>query len=415
MPLYLKDKLVSGTGTPGKSAYQTAVEAGYTGTETAFNEALSDVPGHIDNMDNPHGVTAAQVNAYTKGETDTLLQEKADSMVLQSHITNTENPHRVTAAQTGAVASTEKGSASGVATLGADSLLTAAQRPKAGGLYRDDGTTTVEASLAEISTTLQNKVAYVGPFVDNGNFNDYTTPGSYVIGGSSIKNGPTAQGYYYLDTHVFSTETLQIAKSIWTGLIHFRRHTVDIGWTNWNSFATATDLDTKVSKSGDTMTGDLWLVANENGAVRVTGWDDPSGEKSISIEASKTGGSKGRLIFNSGSNDMNLIFQKCQGNTFYNTWNVLHTGNKPSGSYTGNGSATERKIDTGGIGDICLVWGYTYASIVTPYGTLSRYYNNETPVNLKMSQMSFEKGVLTIATDNAVCNYNTATYYYQVL
>ena len=38
-------------GADGKSAYQTAVEAGYSGTETAFNTALKEVPGHIDNSD----------------------------------------------------------------------------------------------------------------------------------------------------------------------------------------------------------------------------------------------------------------------------------------------------------------------------------------------------------------------------
>lgn len=54
-------------GADGKSAYQTAVEAGYTGTETAFNEALKDVPGHIANKDNPHGVTAAQAGADKTG------------------------------------------------------------------------------------------------------------------------------------------------------------------------------------------------------------------------------------------------------------------------------------------------------------------------------------------------------------
>lgn len=105
-------------GADGKSAYQTAVEAGYAGTETAFNETLKDVPGHIANNNNPHGVTAAQA---------------------------------------GAIPSSEKGSANGVATLGADALLAAAQRPKAGGLYRDDGKTTLEKSLTEISTTLQKK------------------------------------------------------------------------------------------------------------------------------------------------------------------------------------------------------------------------------------------------------------------
>ena len=101
MPLYLKDKLVSGTGAPGKSAYDAAKAGGYAGTEEEFNEAL--------------------------------------------------------AVWADAIPSSEKGAANGVATLGADALLAAAQRPKAGGLYRDDGTTTVEASLADISTTLQNK------------------------------------------------------------------------------------------------------------------------------------------------------------------------------------------------------------------------------------------------------------------
>lgn len=38
-------------GNDGKSAYQSAVEAGYSGTETAFNAALSKVPGHIANGD----------------------------------------------------------------------------------------------------------------------------------------------------------------------------------------------------------------------------------------------------------------------------------------------------------------------------------------------------------------------------
>lgn len=106
MPLYLKDKLVSGTGAPGargKSAYEAAKEGGYAGTEAEFNEAL-----------------AAQVDA---------------------------------------IPSSEKGTASGVATLGEDALLTATQRPKADGLYRKDGKTTVEASLTEISTTLQNKAS----------------------------------------------------------------------------------------------------------------------------------------------------------------------------------------------------------------------------------------------------------------
>ena len=77
-------------GADGKSAYQTAVEAGYAGTETAFNEALKDVPGHISSTENPHGVTAAQA---------------------------------------GAIPSSEKGAANGVATLGTDGKVPTGQLP----------------------------------------------------------------------------------------------------------------------------------------------------------------------------------------------------------------------------------------------------------------------------------------------
>lgn len=51
------------SGADGKSAYTAATEAGYTGTETEFNTAMSGVPGHIASTNNPHGVTAAQIGA----------------------------------------------------------------------------------------------------------------------------------------------------------------------------------------------------------------------------------------------------------------------------------------------------------------------------------------------------------------
>ena len=49
-------------GADGKSAYQTAVEAGYAGTETAFNTAMAKTPGHI--ADGNIHVTAEQKKAW---------------------------------------------------------------------------------------------------------------------------------------------------------------------------------------------------------------------------------------------------------------------------------------------------------------------------------------------------------------
>lgn len=78
-------------GAEGKSAYQIAVEGGYSGTEAKFNAALVDLPSHIANKQNPHGVTAAQV---------------------------------------GAIPASAKGAASGVASLGTDGKVPESQLPE---------------------------------------------------------------------------------------------------------------------------------------------------------------------------------------------------------------------------------------------------------------------------------------------
>lgn len=79
-------------GADGKSAYQTAVEGGYSGTETAFNAALVDVPGHIENKSNPHAVTKTQVGL---GNVDNVKQAP------YTHVSDKANPHGVTKAQVG--------------------------------------------------------------------------------------------------------------------------------------------------------------------------------------------------------------------------------------------------------------------------------------------------------------------------
>ena len=79
-------------GADGKSAYQTAVESGYSGTETAFNSSLAAVPSHIADKTNPHGVTKAQVDL---GNVDNVKQAP------YTHVTDKSNPHGVTKAQVG--------------------------------------------------------------------------------------------------------------------------------------------------------------------------------------------------------------------------------------------------------------------------------------------------------------------------
>lgn len=51
---------------PEDSAYQAAVEGGYSGTETEFNSALANVPGHIENSD--IHVTAEEKAAWSESD-----------------------------------------------------------------------------------------------------------------------------------------------------------------------------------------------------------------------------------------------------------------------------------------------------------------------------------------------------------
>ena len=53
MALYVNGKKVAGIGLPGKSAYQYAVDGGYTGTEEEFQEVLANAGG----KPMGHGVT----------------------------------------------------------------------------------------------------------------------------------------------------------------------------------------------------------------------------------------------------------------------------------------------------------------------------------------------------------------------
>ncbi len=76
------------------------IESGIYVTQKQLEDALNGdediqqiLNEHIGNKQNPHGVTAAQIGAYNKAETNNLIN---------THINNKQNPHGVTAAQVGA-------------------------------------------------------------------------------------------------------------------------------------------------------------------------------------------------------------------------------------------------------------------------------------------------------------------------
>lgn len=96
---------------------------------------------------------------------------------------------------------------------------------------------------------------------------------------------------------------------------------------------------------------------------------------------------------------------------------ILHTGNKPSGSYTGNGSAAARTIDTGGIGKVMIIWSNTNTTIAVVTHNAGALCKTETTVKaLKNSACAISaNGALALVTDDITLNANGVTYNYQVL
>ena len=94
---------------------------------------------------------------------------------------------------------------------------------------------------------------------------------------------------------------------------------------------------------------------------------------------------------------------------------LLHTGNKPTGTYTGNGSATERNINIGGTGDFLLIREYDYITIVSYGGGVTFNPSSGTFDYIPKTQIRFGGGILTLATTNSGANYNGVTYTYQVV
>ena len=111
-----------------------------------FQKRLDEVYPHIDDKTNPHGVTAAQVGAYSKDET--YNKDEVDT-----HTNNKDNPHGVTAAQAGAYSKDEtynKDEINSVAQTAEDNAKSYAD--SVAQTAEDNATTYTEDRLGDIGT-----------------------------------------------------------------------------------------------------------------------------------------------------------------------------------------------------------------------------------------------------------------------
>lgn len=96
-------------------------------------------------------------------------------------------------------------------------------------------------------------------------------------------------------------------------------------------------------------------------------------------------------------------------------YNIFGEHNKPYGSYTGNGSATTRTIDIGGIGELLCIRGNGATALVTDSGAVLFTQSGTTITKLVGSEIKFENGILTIATNNTGLNKSGLVYNYRLL
>lgn len=269
------------------------------------------------------------------------------------------------------------------------------------------------------------------------NLNCWNIPGSYSSANGTLNVPSDTDGWGTV--HVLGNIKIDgMADNIiqlfqpWNGdnsRVYFRTCREKI-WNNWGLLVTT---DYAVNKAGDTMTGDLHIVGYRTHPKLDLYSTLPERKESAWIENEQN-----NLCFNITNDRYNDVLANRRQIKFFNShdhhlknalelidvvndvYNIsylLHTSNKPTGTYTGNESTIERTIDTGGIGNICIVYEYGWvATLVTPAGAVSfRTGDSSVTYYIHHIQMKFVNGILTIATDNKQVNTNGVTYYYQVL
>lgn len=186
------------------------IEQGIAETDTLLQTKVNtaDFQSHTASKSNPHGVTAAQTGAYTKGETDTLLAKKAEASAVSSHISNKSNPHVVTAEQVGAYAKDKT-----------DSLLNNKLSTNLGSIGGDFANLdTVKSPGDYVWLDTKAEIGFAGAL--------YTVRVAAPKYGASGSVTQMMQGTY--------------PASAW--IIKVRSYYYASGWTPWRTLATTNDL-----------------------------------------------------------------------------------------------------------------------------------------------------------------------------
>lgn len=184
------------------------------------------------------------------------------------------------------------------------------------------------------------------------------------------------------------------------------------------------DIDGKVSKLGDSMNGNLTI---QNTAPQVELFDPQADARSRMYKDANATNDYGTCIADidkTGDIDMlnirrsaglldklSLYVENADGSSSRYAIYGAHT--KPWGSYTGNGAATVRQVNTTGNGYACIVHSASGTCIVMARGAIR--VANSVFSWLPSGQAYFKNGILYIATTDSALNTSGTSYSYEVL
>ena len=128
-------------------------------------------------------------------------------------------------------------------------------------------------------------------------------------------------------------------------------------------------------------------------------------------------GVAGSFVLRAGTNTHTLR-GKANGDLTWRDKKLFGEHNKPSGSYTGNGSSATRTIDIGGVGNILYItspYGFGFVTADGGFFIQASYDTSSYVVSYSSSYIKFVDGVLTINTSNSYVNSSSYAYTYRVL
>lgn len=157
--------------------------------------------------------------------------------------------------------------------------------------------------------------------------------------------------------------------------------------------------------SGGTLTGQLHLHVHNNGYSSLLKNSSATADYGTQIVDENKAGEKAYIEFGA-----NTPLRYVDKNRIMHA--ILHEGNKPTGTYTGNGDASNfRLVATGGIGDGCIVRSSNGVAIVT--GSCVSILSGNSAVTDNSS--TWQNGELGMFSNHAVLNASGVTYTYHVI